>query len=52
MLSEDRLSQIACSPENHDAKAVVQSPGERYVEDVNAAMIWPVSFAERATVKA
>lgn len=52
MLSEDRLSYIAGNPENHDAEDVVQSPGERYVEDVNAAMIWPVSFAELATVKA
>lgn len=69
MLSEDRLSQIAGNPENHDAEAVamaqeilhlrrtlgspwavVQPLGELYVEDGNAAMIWPASLAERGDI--
>ena len=69
MLSEDRLSQIAGNPENHDAEAVamaqeilhlrrtlgspwavVQPLGELYVEDGNAAMIWPASLAEHGDI--
>ena len=69
MLNEDRLTQIAGNPENHDAEAVamaqellqlrrtlgmpwavVQPLGELYVEDGNAAMIWPASLAESGDI--
>jgi len=30
--------------------AIVQPLGERYVEDGNAAMIWPASLAERGDI--
>lgn len=59
MLSEDRLSHIAGHPDSHDAEAVAMAQeilqlrrtlGALYVEDGNAAMIWPASLAEHGDV--